>query len=129
LIILHDPKDVRDDWAHIETMMTYLRPTVHEMSAASGAWMRNRYFSIADASPFLVFWPYHIITILHRLRWEYSEESERIMALMQGKLSIMSKRWLLGGTESHFLQKIRADISVEAYAQIHRATVAAEMSR
>ena len=109
MIILHDLEKVKSDWEHIETMMGFLRPTVHEMSVASGAWYRDRFVSVADASPFLVFWPYHVLTVLHRVPIDQIEGVEMIMRLMQEKLSIMSRRWLLGGKNSSILNELNAD--------------------
>ena len=72
---------------------------MHEMSQASGAWYRDRFVSVGDASPFLVFWPYHVITVLHRMPLEQNRNVEMMAKLMQEKLAIVSRRWLLGGED------------------------------
>lgn len=69
------------------------------MSWASGVWFGERLITVADASPFLLFWAYQSIKIYRRMEAQYNEEVQQHKALMEEKLRIMSRRWQAGGIE------------------------------
>lgn len=129
LIILHDPTDTRNDWDHVESIMQYMECTLTEMSAASGVWFRNRFVSLSNASPFLVFWPYHVMTVINRLPWQQNAEAERIMRLMLEKLRLMSKRWLLGGEWHNSNLDFKRLTWADAYAEIFQASMSSATPR
>jgi hypothetical protein len=97
LITLHDHEGKRTDQEHFDMTMAFLRPVVEDMTWASGVWFGDRLVSIADASPFLLFWAYQAITIYRRLEGHYGEKVQQHMLLMKEKLRVMSLRWKAGG--------------------------------
>ncbi|KAF2673857.1 hypothetical protein BT63DRAFT_168588 [Microthyrium microscopicum] len=105
LIALHDPDAKRADSEYFDLTMEFLKPVVNEMTWASGVWFNDRLVSIADASPFLLFWAYQAITIYRRLEGQYGYEAQQHMLLMNEKLRVMSLRWKAGEA---YLQILKA---------------------
>lgn len=95
--MLQEPNGIERHATQISVLMAFLDPVIRHMAAATGTWFQNRFISIADASPFLVFWPYHIMSVLLQAQRHHNIEYQHVMVLMQEKLRIMSGRWLLGG--------------------------------
>jgi hypothetical protein len=85
------------DREQLELATSLLKPVIEDMTWASGVWFSNRLITVADASPFLMFWAYQAITTYRRLEEVYGKAVNHHMLLMKEKLRLMSQRWKSGG--------------------------------